>query len=184
MEPSERTHVLENLTESRSKMMDAVRGVREDQWDFRPDGERWSIAECLEHVVLVENRIVKSIGKMLERTPEPEKKEQVAGKDAFLKGGAVLDRTHKFNAPEHVTPRRHWPDCSQLVAEFVNTRARTIEFVSSTQGDLRSHFFPHIAFGELDCYQWLMLLPKHCERHVAQIEEIKAHFGVAAHQGN
>jgi hypothetical protein len=31
-----------------------------------------------------------------------------------------------------------------------------------------------MAFGELDLYQWLIVLSKHGERHALQIEEIKA----------
>ena len=45
------------------------------------------------------------------------------------------------------------------------------------QGDLRSHFFAHVAFGDLDCYQWLVAMGQHTLRHVAQIEEIKAAWG-------
>ena len=42
---------------------------------------------------------------------------------------------------------------------------------------LRAHFFPHIAFGDLDCYQWLLLVGQHSLRHALQIEEIKASAG-------
>jgi hypothetical protein len=47
-----------------------------------------------------------------------------------------------------------------------------VEFAEETQADLRSHFFLHIVFGELDCYQWLVAMGQHTLRHVAQIEEV------------
>lgn len=46
-------------------------------------------------------------------------------------------------------------------------------FASETQAELREHFFPHIVFGDLDCYQWLLVLGQHGLRHALQIEEIK-----------
>ena len=68
-----------------------------------------------------------------------------------------------------------WPDTAELVGEWREARARTLAFAAETQADLRSHFFPHIAFGDLDCYQWLLVLGQHASRHGYQIEEIKSH---------
>ena len=33
---------------------------------------------------------------------------------------------------------------------------------------------PHPEMGVMDGYQWLLLIAAHCERHTAQILEIKA----------
>jgi uncharacterized damage-inducible protein DinB len=177
MEASERAYVLDRLTESRGKLLDSVQGLSLDQWEYRPEGGRWSIADCVEHVVMVENRILKSIGKVLEREAQPEKKAQAVEKERFLKDGTALDRSRRFDAPEALTPKKAWTAPSVLIGEFESTRARTIEFITRNDGDLRSHFFQHVAFGDLDCYQWLMLLPIHCARHLAQIEEIKSEAG-------
>jgi uncharacterized damage-inducible protein DinB len=181
MEASERAYVLDRLTENRGKLLDSVNGLTVEQWEFRPAGGRWSIADCVEHIVLVESRILKSIGKVLDREPQPEKKADAAGKDAFLKDGTALDRSRRFNTPAALEPKKTWKEPSALLSEFESTRVRTIEFILSSEGDLRSHFFQHIAFGDLDCYQWLMLLPVHCERHMAQIEEIKSEAGFPHH---
>jgi hypothetical protein len=48
-----------------------------------------------------------------------------------------------------------------------------MSFAEATEADLRSHFFPHPFLGDLDCYQWLLFLGLHCERHVRQLEEVK-----------
>jgi hypothetical protein len=70
-------------------------------------------------------------------------------------------------------PTGRWSDVGTMMAEFKVRRARTVEFAESTQVDLRRHFFTHVAFGDLDCYQWLVAMGQHTLRHVAQIEEIK-----------
>ena len=88
---------------------------------------------------------------------------------------SIPNRTKRIEAPEPVRPTGNWEDPSQLLAEFLATRERTILFAASTDEDLRNHFFPHIALGEIDCYQWLVVLSQHGGRHAQQIEEIKSH---------
>jgi hypothetical protein len=174
MEDHERQLVLDQFTASQSRLLDLVDGLTADQWAFRPAEGRWSIGECLEHVVHVENRVLGLIGKKLaEGIPEPEKRDPSHDKDAVV-AKAIPDRSTRREAPEPVRPTGQWPDPRELLAEFRKTRRRTTEFAATTQGDLRSHFVPHMALGELDCYQWLVVLGLHGVRHAQQIEEIKA----------
>jgi hypothetical protein len=49
-----------------------------------------------------------------------------------------------------------------------------LRFAAVTHGDLRSYFFEHPQFGELDCYQWLLFVGAHSERHARQAEEVIA----------
>jgi hypothetical protein len=67
-----------------------------------------------------------------------------------------------------------------MLAEFRATRAETRAFVVGLEGDLRGHFFAHVALGDLDCYQWLVVMAQHGERHARQIEQVKADPGYPA----
>jgi hypothetical protein len=150
---------------------------------FRSAAGRWSIAECLEHVIRVENRIRGLVENALrEGTPQPDKRlaaEELREKDdRILKG--VVDRSVTRQAPEAVRPDGKWSDGAELVAEFRKTRERSGEFVKTIGGDLRSHFQTHGGFGEIDCYQWLILLSLHGARHAEQMEEIRAAKGFPA----
>jgi hypothetical protein len=174
MENRERQLVVDQLTASQERLLGLVRGLTTDQWAFRPAEGRWSIGECVEHVVRVENRVLGLIAKKLqEGAPEPEKRDTSRAKDALV-AQAIPDRTIRREAPEPVRPTGQWPDANELLAEFERTRQRTTEFAATTQGDLRSYFVPHMALGELDCYQWLLVLSLHGARHAQQIEEIRA----------
>jgi hypothetical protein len=55
----------------------------------------------------------------------------------------------------------------------LESRARTIEFISTTQEDLRDHFMDHPVFKTLDTYQWILLTSAHMRRHTLQILEVK-----------
>ena len=65
----------------------------------------------------------------------------------------------------------------QVVAEFEAARKRTSDFVASTSAPLRRHAFPHPRFGQADCYQWILLVASHGDRHRQQIEEVIADAG-------
>ncbi len=174
MDAIERESLLDEFTASRVRILGLVNGLSPAQWRFRPAQERWSIGDCIEHVTAVEARILGVIEKQLGRAPEPEKRPLAEGKDALARQ-RIPDRSRRFEAPEPVRPKGEWADPNELLSRFLVTRERTVQFASTTDGDLRNHFFPHIVLGEIDCYQWLVVLSLHGGRHAQQIEEIKAH---------
>ena len=173
MESHERQLVLDQLASSRILLEQLTQGLTPAQWAFRETPDRWSIAENIEHVINVERRLTSAMGKIVQGPGEPEKRALVEGKDQVVQAGGV-NRGVKFNAPEPVRPSGKYPDTTELLAEFAKTREATAKFAGETQADLRNYFIVHMAFGELDCYQWLILLSRHGARHAAQIEEIKA----------
>jgi hypothetical protein len=174
MEDHERQLVVDQLTASRDRLLGLADGLTAEEWTFRPAEGRWSTAECLEHVMRVEDRILGVIEKKLqEGTPGLAK----ARVDDAVVARAIPDRTIRREAPEPVRPTGHWPDANELVAAFRKTRQRTTDFAATIRSDLRSYCHPHMALGELDCYQWLLVLSLHGFRHAQQIEEIKASAG-------
>jgi uncharacterized damage-inducible protein DinB len=173
VEASEREFVVNSLAEKRERLLAAVQGLTPEQRAYRPAPDCWSVEDCLEHLILVETRVTDSMERVLKSPPEPDKAATVVGKERrILK--AVPDRRTRVKAPESVAPAHRWPGFDELLGEFLKTRERSIQFASNTQADLRSHFFPHMVFGDLDCYQWLVFLSVHTERRVLQIEEIQA----------
>lgn len=173
MNAEERKAALGPLLASRDRLAGLVAGLTAEQWPFREREGRWSIADCLEHVVAVETRILGGIQKQLERPAQPERQPLTEGKDSLVIA-RMPDRGNRIEAPEPARPAGRWPDVGELMREFHAARERTIRFVEETQGDLRNRGFAHVAFGELDCYQWLLVLGLHGERHARQIEEIKS----------
>lgn len=172
METQERQFVLDKLASSEARLLELVAGLSPAQWNFREKPERWSIAQILEHIILFESFISEAIEKALETPPEPGKRAQAAEKIPL-----ILDlpnsRGTRLSAREAVRPSANKPDPNELVAQLRRIRARTLAFVQDTGADVHNHFFPHITFGDLDCYQWLVVLAQHATRHACQIIEIK-----------
>jgi DinB superfamily len=169
----ERDYAMSQLQAGRKEFLDAVEGLTPEQWNFKAAPDRWSIAECAEHIAVSEDFIGGMIKDKLMKSPAtPEKRGQSKVKDEDLTK-AVTDRTQKFKAPEPIVPKKRWADPADAVAHFKESRDANIAYVEKTQDDVHDHFAPHPVAGPLDGYQWVLLMSAHTERHVAQIQEVK-----------
>lgn len=172
---AERETLLRHLEESRERLLRMANNLSREELHYRPAEDRWTVAECLEHIAMVEARVLGLIQKTLEAGPDASKRSALDGKDDDLIAGTVA-RVARFKAPEYVVPAGRCPD-DQLLKEFEGARQQTHAFAASTNADLRSHFYKHPAFGDLDLYQWLLLIAAHCDRHRVQSEEVMASPG-------
>jgi hypothetical protein len=174
LSPAERDHAVAELENSRKVFLEATSGLSEAQWNFKPAPDRWSVAECAEHIGVTEAFILNLITEQALKGPaEPEKRAQVQGKDTSMMAMAV-DRSAKFKAPKSIQPTRRWATSGEITKNVLENRVRTIAFVNTTQEDLRDHFMDHPVFKTLDTYQWILLSSAHMRRHTAQILEVKA----------
>jgi uncharacterized damage-inducible protein DinB len=170
----ERAEMVKYLEDTRKKFLASVKGLSDAQLKFKASPERWSIAECSEHIALSEDLIFGNVTERIMKSPAaPEKKELVKGKDEMLRKN-ITDRSKKGQAPEPLKPSNKWANEGEIIKAFTASRNKTVQYVKTTSDDLRSHFASHPAFKELDGYQWMLLLSGHSERHTLQILEVKA----------
>jgi hypothetical protein len=171
---SERDFAMDHLRSTRKLFLDSITGLTPEQWSFKAAPDRWSIAECAEHITIAEDFIFGLVQNQVMKTPaDPAKRAEVKDKDeAIVK--MVPNRSQKFQAPEPIVPKNRWPDPEVLTAHFKDARDAHIAYIESTQDDLRDHFLKHPAMGTLDAYQWILLMSAHTERHTEQINEVKA----------
>lgn len=172
----DRDKAIDELEGSRKALLDATKGLSDAQWNFKPAPERWSVAECAEHIALSEKFIFGRItNDIVKSAATPEKRDAVKGKDELIVK-ILQDRSHKATAPEPLDPTKRPMSPEDSVKLFLESRAQTIEYVKTTQDDLRDHFYDHPvpAIGTLDAYQWILLISGHTRRHTLQILEVKA----------
>jgi hypothetical protein len=173
--PAERDFAAKQLAESRDRLLQLVRSLSSAQLAYKTSPDRWSIAENLEHIILVERRGAGFIQNALKQAPDGSRKSGYPGNDQGLLV-MLRDRSHPRRGPEQIQPTGRWTH-EQLLKEFESARKHTCELLAATTADLHAHFSPHPLFGELDCYQWLLVLTGHCDRHRAQSEEVIASEG-------
>ena len=168
---AERDRAIAELTASRQQFLDSVAGLSLAQWNFKPDANTWSVAECAEHIAVSEDVIFGSVAKIVQAPATPDQKSAVT--DDFILA-SVVNRTHKFQAPEVLRPTHRFATPQETIDHFKQSRERTIAYVRDTQDDLRGHFFDHPVLKTLDAYQWILLISAHSQRHTAQLNEVKA----------
>ena len=171
----DRQKAADYLDQTRQDFLASISGLSEAQWKYKPAPDRWSIAEVAEHIALSEGTILGMISERILKGPAaPAGTEKVADEKVI---STVTDRSGKAQAPEMLKPTNQWATQAELVKAFEESRAKTIDYVKTTQDDLRGHAGPHPALGTIDGYQWVLLLSAHSARHTAQIEEVKADPG-------
>lgn len=177
---TEREALIKELQKSEQVFLKAIAAVTAAQAKFKAAPDRWSVLECAEHLALTEPFL---FGLALQTATKTEVKPDLSKRAAADVSAAdqkvaarVVDRTQKAKAPEPATPTGKFATLEAATAAFRAERAKTIEYVRTTQHDLRGHGF---ALGPetSDAYQLLLLLAGHTERHSAQIDEVKASPG-------
>jgi uncharacterized damage-inducible protein DinB len=175
MTPAEREFVVRQLDQTTDRLRDVLQGLSREQLLYKADPESWSIAEAVEHMVVVEKRLIGAIQKLIQEPSDHSKQNAMDDTEVLRQVGTVVE---KVQSPAHSVPKLRWP-AEDLLKEFEAARQITREFARSVDGDLRQHFITHFKLGELDCYQWLLLIGAHCKRHTEQSEAVKASMGFA-----
>jgi len=174
LSPEERQSAIKYLEETRQKVLDSLKDLSDAQWKFKSAPDRWSPAEVAEHIAVSEEAILGLVTERVMKSPAaPEKKEAAKDKDELVRT-SVTNRSVKVQAPEMLKPASRFKTREEMIKAFNASRDKTIEYVKTTQDDLRSHFGPHPIFKDLDAYQWVLLISGHSERHSLQILEVKA----------
>ena len=174
LSPAEREAALNSLQATHDAFLKSIAGLSEKQWRFKPAPDRWSVAEVSEHIAVSEAKIFGLVQETIMKSPaNPERRAEVMGKDEIVLA-RVPDRSHKAQAPEFLRPTNRWATREELTRAFEESRKATMDYVRTTNDDLRDHFGPHPLLGTLDAYQWILLISAHSERHTKQIEEVKA----------
>ena len=168
---ADRAALVAELERTEAKFLNSIEGLTEAQWTFKAAPDRWSIAECAEHIAASESFIRGMISGAMDKTLDPAAV-GAAHKDEMIKTGLV-DRSQKFKAPEPLIPTDRFGSAAAAVDSFRKERAGTIA-LAKKDVDLRTRGADHFAFGPLDAYGWFLFLSGHSERHTLQIEEVKA----------
>jgi hypothetical protein len=179
MTSAERSYLVEQLESSKKTMLSAIAGLSEAQWNYKSAPDRWSVAQCAEHLILAEDYLFGATQQILKSPAVPRPENSNAEYDRKVVS-MVQDRSHKFTAPEPIAPSTgttsKFATPADAAREFTARRDKTIAYVKSTQDDLRVHVMQG-PIGPMDDYQFFLLLASHSVRHTMQMKEVQADSG-------
>jgi uncharacterized damage-inducible protein DinB len=171
---ADRDALIRDLERSRTVFLDAIADVKTDAWNYKPAPDRWSVGECAAHIIAAEQYFRDNIAAALKSPALPAAQQSTAGDAALSK--MIRDRSQRFQAPAAIEPTGKVVPKAQAIKDFEATRARSLQYVRTTQDPLREHgagTAPNITTA----YQLVLMMSGHTERHTAQLLEVKASPG-------
>jgi hypothetical protein len=172
----ERDFAVQYMEQSRDTLLSDVKGLSTAQLNFKADSTRWSVAQCVEHIALAEGLFTMLAENSLKSPADPSKRDSIKFTDQQIMN-FLIDRSRKFQAPDVLKPDGKLSSYQAALDSFVARRNRNINFMKTTQDDLRDHYWVAPGFGTIDDYQVVLFMVGHSKRHTLQLEEVKASPG-------
>ena len=170
MKAGDRQRLLSHLEMTESWLVSELNGLSPAQLTFRMTPESWSISDVTEHLAIAEPQYWQKVQDSMKQPATTEKLE--ATDAAILWYG--IDRTNRQKTGEARVPHGTFKTAADALASFRKLRSTMRDYAQSTSEDLRSR---KLLEGNMDVYQWFLMISTHSQRHILQIREIKAHAG-------
>ena len=169
MSEAEKQQLLRALRDGREVLGASLAGLDEKLAARKPANGGWSVRECVEHVVNVEEYL---LGRLRAATeiPQPQENPKREAKIAAY----AADRTRKIEAPPLSHAHGRFAAVPEALAAFDVARAGVMGWLEPFGGDLRCWVTDHpLVPGPVTCYETLVMIAAHPKRHAEQIEEIR-----------
>ena len=169
--PADKEKALAYLESTKKGVLEAAKGLSEAQWNFKAAPDKWSVAQCMEHIAAAEDFIRGRVVEEVMKAPAAPDRD-IAKLDAGVIA-MIPDRSRKAQAPEPLVPTNRFGSAEGSLKHFVESRTTTEDFLKKTP-DLRAHAADSPLGSKLDAYEWVLFIAAHSERHTKQILEVKA----------
>src|SRR5437870_3285771 len=113
----ERSAAAAELEASRRRLLAALEGLTEEEWRSRPSPERWSIAECAEHITAAALPLAKFFAVSATAEPSAEERREIRGKDGVVRR-FLRDRSQRGEAPERIRPKGRFATREETIVTF------------------------------------------------------------------
>ena len=174
---------LERIEAIKRDARELVEGLSEEQLTWRPDASRWSIAQCLQHIVLSGDGYLPRLGELIEASRERTRQRRPPFRPGFIASWFIrsMEPPPRFKAK---TFRAMEPPPAGSPTEVVRSfltfhdefsqRVRTMHDVDPNGARMRSPFFRPLRFT---LGQVVALLITHACRHLWQARQVRQHPG-------
>lgn len=172
----ERKIVVNHLKDNKADVLKSIRGLSNKQLNFRPSPGQWSIREHIYHLSLAEAGFWDMLETSMKKPAEPERRAEINVADENITEAVVNDK----GCDARFDPARaKWKSVNEALSVFKSARSQHLKYVKTTTEDLRNHFI-QLPSGLIDCYQFILFISQHNERHLQEIEEIMIDPGFPA----
>jgi hypothetical protein len=168
MKAGDRQRLLAHLEMTEHWLVSELGGLSPAQLTFRMTPESWSIADVTEHLAIAEPQYWQRVQDSM---TQPATTEKLEATDAGILWYGI-DRTNRQKTGEARVPHGTFKTATDALAAFRKLRSTMRDYAQATTDDLRSR---KLLEGNMDVYQWFLMISTHSQRHILQIREVKAH---------
>ncbi len=162
--------LIADLAKAQASLLSAADAVEAGEWKIRPSEARWSAAEVVAHLMMVERAVIGKADRLAQKTP----KRIPLLKKIHLPVVLAEVRLVRLKSPIPVDTEMV-RDKEAMLAALREVRGRSLAFLEETRGrDLSEYYWPHPALGMLNTYGWMRMISAHEVRHTKQLREIAA----------
>lgn len=168
--------VIKRLDKVHERLTAAVAPLDEKLFAQQPARGGWSAAQIIQHLCLVEERVIKDLEKAISRPPR-----KVSFVKRFVPTSIVASRLVRVKAPQAVNPEANGekdativlPVKDEAIANY-NRARNDLKKLCATHGEdrFRRIVFKHPFLGEIDGVAAVSFIGYHEQRHYKQIREV------------
>src|ERR1700683_1689868 len=139
MTSEDREHLLVHFQMTGQMLESEVRGLSPVQLEYRSSPDRWTIRECVSHLAVAEPDYWRDLMSAVKASPDMSTKKSVnTDADILWYGIDRVVHTKTGGGQERVDT---YKDLGEALAKFQALRTTMIEYIKSTNDDLRAHSF-------------------------------------------
>lgn len=168
---------VKNLTSEFHRTFDTISDeiitLSASQLNFRPEPHQWSVAECIEHLIIMDTMIYQTLSLPRSDNHNNGSAARDLSDDVILR--EMENRGHPSKTPPFLEPKLPYYQKEVLMNRFEAINEVLIDYLTHNNDDIRARCAEHPLFGLLNGYHWLVFLYAHRQRHTGQIRYIKDH---------
>jgi hypothetical protein len=146
----------------------AADAIPSAQWTTKPNAKKWSAAEVVAHLVMVERAVIGGADRVIQKSPKFVKPWKRAHLPLWLVEVRVVRRRSTIPLDPTLIGNKE-----EMLGELRNTRERVLAFLAETRNrNLSAYRWSHAFLGSLNVYEWFEMIAAHQVRHMKQMREI------------
>lgn len=171
------------FTTAREDVRELVSGLSEEDFNWRPTENEWSVGECLDHLCVIGGALIPLIDAGIEKartngwkSDGPYRYGPLGNWFVRVTGPTGTPPRRKFKAPKMYTPSSNH-SITRLVDSFVPLQDKFIERIENAKGlDIGKVKVssPALWLMRLSLGQWFALLAGHQLRHFQQAQSVRS----------
>jgi len=166
---------LRRLDSVHQKLIDTVSPLEVGLFSQRPSEGEWSVAEIVQHLCLVEERVIKDLKRAIASEPQT-----VGFLKRLIPTSIVSSRLLRVKAPKAVNPVAVLE--KEVAIENYNRARSNLKQLCAAHGSnrFRNLVFKHPFLGNIDGVATVSFVGYHEQRHYKQVREVLKKLGAQA----